>query len=279
MPPLASARATSTSSWHTTLTNAPRRTSGRAARARSMPHRTRSGSAPRASVTRSASRAAASITLGPLAATVTGTFGRSRRQPVETAARGAVRPGPRVPTSATVSTASSAKLDRVAAQVGLHLGEVALEHGDGSRRQAEVGEGGVAAADAQHGAPAGRGVDAGDGRRGHGRVAGVGVGDARCRAGSARSPPRPARGRRSSRRPGSGCRRRTSRRSRRPRPAAPSAPPPLAGRSRWPTPRSRPEGSPEPTRADQSVGRIPEGGLGYSEPGGTATTRGEPCVQ
>src|SRR5947208_7442268 len=75
-PPLASSRATSTSGCATTLTNEPIDVPP-AARTVSMPQRPRSGSAPNASSTRSAWRAAAARTRGPVAATSTGTLGKS----------------------------------------------------------------------------------------------------------------------------------------------------------------------------------------------------------
>ena len=65
-----------------------------------------------------------------------------------------------------------------AAQVALQLFEVALEWADRVRREAEVGEGGVAAPDAEVRAPAALRLDAGDRAGGDGGMPRVGVGHA-----------------------------------------------------------------------------------------------------
>ena len=71
---------------------------------------------------------------------------------------------------------------RFAGEVKLEVPQVALELAEARRRPAEMGERGIAAADAQHGAAVGDAVDAGDRRRGRRRMAGDRVGDAGAEA-------------------------------------------------------------------------------------------------
>ena len=106
-------------------------------RARSMPHANRSGSAPSANVIRSAVRALKSITFGP------------RGGDVERHLAGPRRVEPPDPALAAVD------VDRAAGEVGLQSSRALEELGDRHRRQPEMEQGGVAAAGAEHEAPAG----------------------------------------------------------------------------------------------------------------------------
>ena len=238
MPPLASARAVSRSSWQTTFTNAPSRTSGRTSRACSMPHATRSGSAPRASVTRSAWRAAAVDHLRAGGGHRDRHLGQVGWQPVQAARRGAAGQ-PEGRDALDPRRGQLAELHLLAAEVALHQRQVGLEQRHRRGSQAEVGQRRVAAADAEQRSAAGLGVDAGDGRRRHRRVPRERVRDPGAevdplgRGRRLRSAPRRCR------RPGSGCRPGGGRGSRRPRRAAPCEPPPSAARSPSPTPRPR----------------------------------------
>ena len=134
--------------------------SAAAARARSMPHATRTGSAPRANVIRSAVRALKSMTLGPDAAMSSGTlpaFAESSQRILLSRPSMSMVPPARYVWSRVVRSKNSR---------------------DRHRRQPEMEQGGVAATGAQHEPSAGDLVHGGGRGRQRCRVAGVDVGHA-----------------------------------------------------------------------------------------------------
>ncbi len=118
------------------------------------------------------------ITLGPLAATSTGTL-RAAGDPGD-AARGrrVVQVQLRHRRRYGVRDVDVVEAHGLALEVGLELPQVALELRQSCRRAAEMGQGRIASADAQHGAAVRDTVDAGDGGRGRRGMARHRVGDA-----------------------------------------------------------------------------------------------------
>ena len=221
-PPAPSVRAVSTSGWVTTLTNAAKLVARRGTCVVHRPaHPLRVG----ADGEQHAIRVAAGELehLRSRGDDLDGNGRQVRRQPVQPAVGGGVGQTEHVDRPGVGALVGSQVVERhrLAAQVGASDAHEALEVGDRRRRQAEVGERGVAATDAEVGAPAAR-------RRGRwrclrrgGRVAGRRVASPRCRAAGWSSPERRGRGRRTGRRTGSASRR---------RPCRPSPPPRRAPR-------------------------------------------------
>ena len=80
---------------------------------------------------------------------------------------------------------------RLAGEIGLQLAQIALELAQAGRSTAEMRQGGIAAADAQHRSPVGDPVDADDRRGGGSGMAGYRVGDAGAQADAAGAWSRP----------------------------------------------------------------------------------------